>query len=509
MKKMKKIFAVILSLAMVLGMSMTAFATEVGTKVDGTASLTVNGLVPGEETTVIIQAKDPNDPTRIKEYSVTIKYKSNNADLELIQVDGKDAIETEEGYYAVTTETATTARIYVKATNEYAKVTIGDNEAEQGASRRTITLSQEKKTIIQITIKSQDESVTKTFNVIIERKSDDTSCNININNETADEIDTTTNTYTKYIERNDTQATIQVTANNDEATIEMAGDTQTKTLTQTVDISSEITEITAIVTAENGEKAVYNIRIVKKSADTTLKTVKVNNRVISEIDGKYVATVYDNGLDTQEALVEVIATESHAKIQIGDGTAWQQTPATSTEIFRDGNRKITLNINVQAQDEQTESITKELEINLISDDVSIKVVKNGENVVTNYNAETHTYKEYLSRDIEQVSLSIEANNMYTTITSGETTGTPIISINNISVKDQEEVYTTFAAIAESGRTQEYTIQLLRKSNQWPKRGFYSLIGFISCCKEYRKWLIICIVHEVCGYTAIFDLQSSE
>ena len=96
--------------------------------------------ITGEETTVIIQAKDPNDPTRIKEYSVTIKYKSNNADLELIQVDGKDAIETEEGYYAVTTETATTARIYVKATNEYAKVTIGDNEAEQGASRRTITL---------------------------------------------------------------------------------------------------------------------------------------------------------------------------------------------------------------------------------------------------------------------------------------------------------------------------------------------------------------------------------
>lgn len=54
MKKMKKIFAVILSLAMVLGMSMTAFAAEVGTKTNDTASLTVKGLVPGESTEVSI-----------------------------------------------------------------------------------------------------------------------------------------------------------------------------------------------------------------------------------------------------------------------------------------------------------------------------------------------------------------------------------------------------------------------------------------------------------------------
>ena len=54
MKKMRKIFAVLLTLAMVLGMSMTSFAAEVGTKTAGTASLTVNGLVPGEATTVTI-----------------------------------------------------------------------------------------------------------------------------------------------------------------------------------------------------------------------------------------------------------------------------------------------------------------------------------------------------------------------------------------------------------------------------------------------------------------------
>ena len=141
----------------------------------------------------------------------------------------------------------------------------------------------------------------------------------------------------------------------------------------------------------------------------------------------------------------------------------KQTPATKTETFKDGNRKITLNINIQAQDGETPVITKVLEINIISDDVSIKLIKNGENVVTKYDSETHTYKEYISADTEQVSLSIEANNQYTTLKSGETEGKPQISINNISVKDQEEVDVKVTAIAETGRTQQYTIKLLRKS----------------------------------------------
>lgn len=52
MKKMKKFFAVILSLAMVLGMSITAFATEAGTATQAaTGKITVEGLTK-EKTTV-------------------------------------------------------------------------------------------------------------------------------------------------------------------------------------------------------------------------------------------------------------------------------------------------------------------------------------------------------------------------------------------------------------------------------------------------------------------------
>ena len=420
--------------------------------------------ITGEETTVLIQAKDPADSTRIKEYSVIIKYKSSNSDLELIRVDDKDAIKMDDGYYAITTMNASTSKIYVKAVNKYAKVSISSFDAEQGSSVRNVNLSSEKITTVVVTITSQDGKSTNTFNILIERKSEDTSCTILINDSLADEIDEQTHTYTKYIERSVTEATILVTTDSDVATVEIAGEKQTKSLAKTVEIANEITQVDAIVTAENGEKVVNHINIVKKSTDNTIESVKVDGSVIEEIDGKYVATVYDKGKSTQDVLVEVTANEKHSTIQIGEGKEWQQNPARSTETFKDGNRKITLSINVKAQDQNTDVLTKELEINIVSDDVSIKTVKNGDNVVIDYDEQTHTYKEYLSKDIEEVSLSIEANSPYSIVTSGETTGKQIISINNISVKNQEEIDITVTVTAESGRAQDYTIKLLRKSD---------------------------------------------
>lgn len=246
--------------------------------------------------------------------------------------------------------------------------------------------------------------------------------------------------------------------------VEMDGESQLHTLAKTITIANEETKLDVIVTAENGEKVIYHVNIIKKSTDNSIKSVKVDGKQIEEQDGKYIATVYDKGKDTQDALIEVIATEEHAKIQIGDGSEFKLTPAQSSVTFKDQNRKITLNINVQAQDTNTTNITKILEINIVSDDTTIKVVKNGDNVVTNYDEQTHTFKEYLSKDIEEVNLSIEANSLYTTLTSGETTGKQIISINNVNIKDQDEVDISFTAIAESGRTQDYIIKILRKSD---------------------------------------------
>ena len=136
---------------------------------------------------------------------------------------------------------ATTSKIYVKASNKYAKIEISTNQTEQGESTKTVTLSKEKKTTVTITITAQDNT-TKVYTLVIERKSTDTSCTIQINNQPADEIDTATNTYVKYIERTDTEATILVRATSDEATVEIAGDTKLKALAKTIEITSETTK---------------------------------------------------------------------------------------------------------------------------------------------------------------------------------------------------------------------------------------------------------------------------
>ena len=145
--------------------------------------------------------QDPNDETRIKEYTVIIKHKSADAELETLLVDDKGTIKNENNYFAITTMDAEKAKVYVKANNKYASIIIGTGEAKQGENTQEITLNSGKTTEVTVTITSQDEKSTNIYTVIIERKSEDTGALILFDGKEADEIDEGTLTYTKYIER--------------------------------------------------------------------------------------------------------------------------------------------------------------------------------------------------------------------------------------------------------------------------------------------------------------------
>ena len=420
--------------------------------------------VTGEDTIVLIKVEDENDSTRTKTYTVVIKEKSHNAEIEIIKVDGKDAIELSEKYYAETGTYSKEANLYIKAKDEFAKVEIIDVASSISSIEEDITLTDEKVITVQIRITAQDGIIFNDYILEIERKSDDTSCAITVNGLVPDKFDSETNTYTKYVERTDTEATITVNTTSAEATIELAGVIQAGALSATVDIPEEENKTEIIVKAENGNSEVYYVNIVKNSEDATIETVKVNNVVIEEVDGVYTAIIFDNGDEEQNAAIEVTSTNENAKIQIGEGTEWLTHIATSNVTFKDGNRVISLVINVQAQDSATEMVTKQLDIKLVTDDVSIKSVKNVDTQVKYYDASTHTYTEYVDKEVEEVTLAIEANNVYTLLETEGSSGTGVMSISNIDVKDKDEVIIKFTATAETGRTQEYTIIIRKKSD---------------------------------------------
>ena len=422
-------------------------------------------ITEGKDETVLIKLQDPLDETRTKTYTVIIKEKSHEAGLELLQVNDIDSINLSSYYYAEVAMKETIAKVYAKAINKYATVEIiGTTISGTGSITENITLGTEKIISIKIRVTAQDEVTYSDYELQIERKSNDTKCTITVNNETPDEYDNNTNTYTKYVERTSEEATVTVITSSENAQIEMVGNTAKQTLSQTVDTPNEENTIEVVITAENGETETYYVRIVKKSTDASIKTIKVNNIIVEEIDGKYSSTLYDNGKDVQTALIEVVTTHEKAQVQIGEGTEWFTNIGTSEVDFKDGNRVITLTVSVQAQDSNTPAETKELEIKLVSDDVGIKSIKNVDELVKDYNAETGTFTEYVDPDTKTVTLVVEANSIYTELSTSTATGTGILSIENIDMEEKEEEIIKFVATAETGRTKEYTIVIRKKSS---------------------------------------------
>ena len=417
-----------------------------------------------EEVTVIVKVQDPVDSTRTKQYTVVIKEKSHNADLEIIQVDGKDAIYMDGKYYAETTTEATSAIIYAKAQDNYANVRIGEIGSEEGSITKEVALSTEKKNAFKLVVTAQDGTTQKSYDLVIERKSTDTSVAITVDTETPDKYDESTLTYTKYIPREKENATVTAITTSDKATVEIAGESNLQTLSKEITTANEITTVDVVVKPESGDAVTYHVNIVKYSTDNTIATVKVNDIVVEEVDGKYEVTLIDNGKESQDAQIEVISNNEKAKVQIGEGTQWFENIARSTVTFKDGKRVITLNISVKPQHEGTDTLTKELKISIKSDDNTIKSVKDGENEITVYDEQTHTYTEYIKKDVEEVTLAIEANSQYTTLETESSKGTGMLSVGNISTIGEDEKVIHFTSTSETGRSEQYTIIIRKMSD---------------------------------------------
>ena len=425
-------------------------------EVIGIGSASGDAYLPNEVTEISIKAtaESGEQETRtlyvVKETSVT--------DLEKVTVDNVEATLGEDGnYYASIRETLDKTTIYAKTAKEYAQIDI-NNSGELETVEKQIQITNLSGRTVEVPIKVVATDGTVGVHTLYITR---ISVNANLENILVDEnaidfYDAETDSYTKFIAKDASVATIKVTSENEYATITSGENTGIKELTFATIVNSNETIVPVTITAEDGTEKEYNVRLLRISEDSSIKSVKVNGRTITEQDGKY----YINVLDTNDsATVEVTSNNKFATVQIESGAICENV-STEEIIFND-KKIVTLNIVVTAQDGENVT-TKQLEINRVSNDNQIEYILSGDELVTEYDARTKTYTAYVLRTKESETFTIKAKNDYAVVTSGDVSNLGNITREIGTAGEDKEIQ--IDVTSETGLLTTYTLRILKKSD---------------------------------------------
>ena len=293
----------------------------------GVGSLTDIVSLDSSEEMHSYKVKVSLDETNYTNYTLQIIRTSNDTSLKLVEVNDvvRKPTDADKLVYEVgIPQLAETAKIKVQATNNYAKVRIGDNEEVYSGATVTINLSLlESRTTVPVVVTAVDGTTVDTFNILLIRQSNDADIVSLIVNDT--EIENVDDVYTYYMGADEDTANVEIsTAEKNSATIEV-DDKQgveylefTETFTDTtikiekiVKVTSQDgtvvkeyklvlckkTQITGTILTENYEgKHVTKVKLYKVGETEPVKQIKTNE------DGTYVLDIEEIG--TYEVVVE-------------------------------------------------------------------------------------------------------------------------------------------------------------------------------------------------------------
>ncbi|MBQ8043223.1 MAG: M23 family metallopeptidase [Clostridia bacterium] len=364
-----------------------------------------------------------------------------------------------------------TAKVKVSANSEFAIVTFNGKSGTQ-ILEQTITLDTNNKvTEVPVTITSQQGTTFETI-IYIEKVSNNFNlASVEVNYEQAEtpEIE---NKFLSYIYDTVTTAKVEITAENEQATIirvlengetyldENGLSSQAKgVLTMDIETPENTTIIYFKIVAENGEESeIYTLQIEKMSTDTTLKEVYVDGILIEpNEDGKYITNVPD----TQETPVVKAVTNhhlAHVRIVLGD----EYLNIAEESITMSSNKQTVVPITVRSQS----GITKVtyLYLNRVSTSVKLNTVTIDDNEADSYNDATSTYRFLVEDTKTDFELFILAESDYTMLEyEGAEYQASFKSVVNMETTVEGKTLQVKAK-AESGSERIYTIELVHKSD---------------------------------------------
>ena len=408
------------------------------------------------EIPIITTAEDGSTETR----TLYVVKQDSNTDLELVSVDGDELeVDADGNYHISILETVESIEVHAKTVKAFAKVDINNSgKAQNNEKTANITSFATKVVEVPITVTATDGTV-KVRTLYITRLSVNAGlANMLVNGDPIDFVDEETGYNVKFIDRDATSVNIKITAENEYATI-TSGENEAVSVLDFEEVINDKDRVvvTFTIVAEDGiTKEEHSIYLLRYSNDASINTLKVDGKEVTENDteGNYYIRVPDTNT---KAEIELIANNIYATVEL-DGTKSDSNTITK-EIELSEEKTTTVNVKVVSQDGQ--SITdKQLVIEKVSADNTIEYIYAGNDLVTLYDEETKTYTAYVRRTASTENFRIKTNNEYATIEIDNMIETGYIELETyISEGDK-----TIKVTSETGEVAEYTLRIVRKSN---------------------------------------------
>ena len=389
-------------------------------------------------------------------YTIQIEKMSTDTTLKEVYVNGELVEQNAEGkFVASILDTVTNPKVKVIANNEFAHVRIALGDEKLHISEQNVAMSNNKQTIIPITVRSQS-GITKVTYLYINKISTSVELNmVTLDDKEADFYDESTNTYRFLVDKKE-QFELFVLPESDYSTLEYENkqyESSLKTIVN-VDTSSEGKTLQVKVKSESGQDKIYNIEIVYKSNVTDLEYVKVNDveRQLDNPEGE-TYTVIIPKLATSTS-IEIKTVHKYAMLKIGDNkdvVNYDKVELDCSDLTQD---KLIVPVVITAADGKT---TKTYNIVLIrgSNSTQIELDVNDEKIEQDDDG-NYTVTVLYDTDIKikATALNEGVTGVYAQIDINDTkqyeTPTKEVVITKENTKDKDSINVPITIIAEDG-----------------------------------------------------------
>ncbi|MBQ2938059.1 MAG: cadherin-like beta sandwich domain-containing protein [Clostridia bacterium] len=478
----------------------------------GTGTITLAEEMLDKTATYKIIVSNPDDDSTSSTYILNITKKSTNNNIEYVKVNGETLTENEETETYETEVITVDSEEYVlevKAEDEYATIKFDDGEySTTNIQEETYTILAGETKEVVVTVKSQNgEEITKT--VKIYRKDNNlkvTTVKVNETDITAD-YDEEHKNYSISLENTLTSTDLEIILESNKSKINTTIDGSEYESFETIlveDISLPGVGkkvITFTVTSEEGSIETRTITISQFSSNIELEEVKVNGKDAEKRkDGNYEITIGDI---PNIATIYAKAKESTTSIEINGSTATVGEQTVNIENILGGQF---IEVPIKLTSEDGTEYEYELYITVKSGNNNLETVK-----VNNIDAtklDDTTYRMFVNQAAVQATVDItaasESSVVKVMVDDIEQTGNPLSFIQTLP---QERTNVVFTIISESGEEKEYTLEIIKESNDNTIQSLY--VNGIELVKDETTGRYKTTVNEEDGNPVVKVITNNE